>query len=84
VSCSLPANAVTVLSASYLARLNRRSTGRCTRRRTGLNRAAAASVPAAIASAPAATATGVWSRNTCVAISTSPAYTPTSSPVTIA
>ena len=37
-----------------------------TRRRTGLNRAAAASVAAA-------TATGVWTRNTWVASSTSPA-----------
>jgi hypothetical protein len=42
-----------------------------------LNNAAAASVEAA-------TATGVWTRNTWVVSRTSPAYTPTSSPVTIA
>ena len=50
---------------------------RCTRRRSGLNNAAAASVAAA-------TATGVCTRNTWVASSTIPAYTPTSRPVTIA
>ena len=65
-SFSRAANAAVVVSASYLARLNRRSTSRCTRRRTGLNRAAAASVAAA-------TATGEESRSTCVASSTSPA-----------
>ena len=56
-------------SASYRARLNRRSTARCTRWRSGLNSAAAASVEAA-------TATGAWIRNTWVVSSTSPAYTP--------
>jgi hypothetical protein len=66
-----------VRSASYLARLNRRSTARCTRLRSGLNSAAAASVAAA-------TATVLWNRNTCVASSTRPAYTPTSKPVRIA
>src|SRR5580700_11609418 len=71
------ANAATVWSASYRARLNRRSTAFWTRRRSGLNSAAAARVEAA-------TATGVWTRNTWVVSSTSPAYTPTSSPVTIA
>ena len=64
-------------SASYRTRLNRRSTTRCTRRRAGLNRAATASVDAA-------TATGEFAEKTCLARSTSPAYTPTSSPVTIA
>ncbi len=64
-------------SASYRARLNRRSTTRCIRRRSGLNSAAATSVDAA-------TATGVLSDTTCVASSTIPAYTPTSRPVTIA
>jgi hypothetical protein len=39
---------------------------------------------AAAASVAAATATGVWTRNAWVVSSTSPAYTPTSSPVTIA
>ena len=38
------ANAATVWSASYRVRLNRRSTVRCTRRRTGLNSAATARV----------------------------------------
>jgi hypothetical protein len=47
-------------------RLNRRSTISSTRRRTGLNSAAAASVEAA-------TATGVWNRNTWVFSRTSPA-----------
>jgi len=76
-SFSRAANAATVSSASYLARLNRRSTPRCTRRRTGLNSTAAASVAAA-------TATGVWSLSPWVASSTSPVYTPTSRPVTMA
>jgi hypothetical protein len=73
------AKAVTVWSASYRARLNRRSTIRCTRRRSGLNSAAATRVEPA-------TATGVDSEtgSAWVASSTSPAYTPTSSPVTIA
>jgi len=48
-SFSRAANAATVRSASYRARLNRRATMRCTRRRTGLNKAAAASVDAATA-----------------------------------
>ncbi|MGH3149715.1 MAG: hypothetical protein ACRDOB_03155 [Streptosporangiaceae bacterium] len=74
---SRPAKAATVCSASYLARLKRRSTVRWTRRRSGLNSAAAARVAAA-------TATGVWIRSTSVASSTRPAYTPTSSPVTMA
>ncbi len=65
-SLSRAANAATVWSASYRARLNRRSTARCTRRRTGLNRAAAASVAAA-------TATEAWIPSTWVASSTSPA-----------
>ena len=38
---------------------------------------------AAAASVATATATSVWNPSTCVASSTSPAYTPTSSPVTI-
>ena len=46
-------NAATVWSASYLARLNRRSTMSCTRCRSGLNSVAAASVETA-------TATGPW------------------------
>jgi len=58
-------------------RLNRRSTTRWTRCRTGLNNAAAARVAAA-------TATGDLTLSTCVASSTSPAYTPTSNPVTMA
>ena len=66
-----------VWSASYQARLNRRSTACCTHRRTGANRAAAASVEAA-------TATGELSRSTCWVSSTSPAYTPISRPVTVA
>src|ERR1700730_4014415 len=56
-SFSRAANAATVASASYRARLNRRSTRCCTRRRTGLNTAAAASVATA-------TATGVCTPNT--------------------
>ena len=43
------ANAATVWSASYRARLNRRSTARWTRRRSGLNSAATAGVEAATA-----------------------------------
>jgi len=34
-SCSRAANTATIWSASYRARLNRRSTARCTRRRSG-------------------------------------------------
>jgi len=45
--CNRAANAATVWSASYLARLNLRSTACRTRCRTGLNRAAATSVEAA-------------------------------------
>jgi hypothetical protein len=41
-SFSRPANASTMRSPSYRTRLNRRSTARCTRCRTGVNRAAAA------------------------------------------
>jgi hypothetical protein len=48
----------------------------CTRRRSGLNSAAASSVEAA-------TATGSWTWSTSVASSTSPAYIPTSRPVMI-
>src|ERR1017187_3490958 len=70
-------HAATVTSASYRARLKRRSTTRCTRRRTGLNSAAAARVDAA-------TATGDENDSSRVASRTSPAYTPTSNPVTIA
>jgi hypothetical protein len=51
-SFSPAANSSTMSSPSYRTRLNRRSTTYCTRRRTGANRAAAASVAAA-------TATGV-------------------------
>ena len=76
-SRSLAANAATRRSASYRARLNRRSTARCTLRRSGLNSAATASVDPA-------TATGSLTDTTRVASSTIPAYTPTSSPVTIA
>ncbi len=76
-SCSRAANAATIWSASYRARLNRRSTARCTRRRSGVNNAAAASVNAA-------TATGEENVSTRVASSTRPAYTPTSRPVTTA
>jgi hypothetical protein len=75
-SCSRAANAATVWSASYRARLNLRSTACCTRRRTGLNKAAATSVETA-------TATELGNRNTSVASMTSPAYTPMSNPVTI-
>jgi transketolase len=71
------ANAATVWVASYRARLNRRSTISCTRRRRGLNSAAAASVEAA-------TATVLWNDSTLVASSTRPAYNPISRPVTIA
>src|ERR1051326_4045650 len=46
---SLAANVTMVWSASYLARLKRRSTARCVRRLSGLNNAAAASVDAATA-----------------------------------
>jgi len=74
-SFSRAANAAAVWSASYPARLNRRSTTRCTRTRSGLKSAAAASVAAA-------TATGAWNPNTWVASRTSPAYTPASTPVT--
>ena len=77
MSFSRAAKAAAIWSASYRARLNCRSTRICTRRRTGLNRAAAISVAAA-------TATGVCRRSTWVASSTGPAYTPTSRPVTIA
>ena len=76
VSCSRAANAATVWSASYRARLNRRSTIRCTRRRSGLNSAAAASVAAA-------TSTGE-ENDAAPASATTPAYTPMSSPVTMA
>ena len=76
-SCSLAANAATILSASYRARLNRRSTVRWTRRRSGLNSAATARVDPA-------TATGSLIDTSRVASSTIPAYTPTSSPVTMA
>jgi hypothetical protein len=76
-SFSRAANASTVRSPSYRTRLNRRSTTRCTRRRTGVNKAAAASVDAA-------TATGELTDSTRVASRTSPAYTATSSPVTMA
>jgi nucleotide-binding universal stress UspA family protein/MFS family permease len=65
-SFSRAANAATVWSASYRARLNRPSTRRCTRRRTGLNRAAATRVAAA-------TATEECTLSTWVASSTSPA-----------
>ena len=65
-SLSRAANAATAWSASYRSRLNRRSTACCTRRRTGLNSAAAASVAAA-------TATGVRTLSTPMASSTSPA-----------
>ena len=74
-SWSRPANAATVTSASYRARLNRWSTIRCTRRRSGLNAAAAASVEAA-------TATDEDSASTWVDSRTRPAYAATSSPVT--
>ena len=47
--------AATIASALYRDRLNRRSTARCTRRRSGLNSAATTSVAGA-------TATGVWNR----------------------
>ena len=57
-------------------RLNRRSTTCCTRRRSGLNRAAAISVAAA-------TSTGE-ENDAAPARATTAAYTPTSSPVTIA
>jgi hypothetical protein len=57
--------------------LNRRSTIRWTRRRSGLNKAAATSVATA-------TATGDLTVSTWVASRTRPAYTPTSNPVTIA
>src|SRR5260370_21912614 len=57
------------------ARLNRRSTARCTRRRSGLNSAATASVEAA-------TATGVWHARTRVASRPTPASTPTTTPAT--
>ena len=59
------------------ARLNRRSTIRCTRRRSGLDSAAVVSVEPA-------TATGDDTGSAGVASSTRLAYTPTSSPVTIA
>jgi transposase len=65
-SFSRAANAATIWSASYRARLNRRSTARCTRRRSGLNKAAAISVEAA-------TATEAWNRSTWVASSTTAA-----------
>jgi hypothetical protein len=64
-------NAATTASALYRDRLNRRSTTRCTRRRSGLNRAAAISVLAA-------TATADLTGSTCVASRTRPLYTPTS------
>jgi len=57
--------------------LNRRSTARYTRRRSGLNKAAAARVKAA-------TAAEEETVSRCVVISTRPVYTPTSSAVTIA
>jgi hypothetical protein len=76
-SCSRAANAATVWSASYRARLNRRSTIRCTRIRSGLNSAAAASAEPATATVPVIDTTRVAS-------STIPAYTPTSRPVRIA
>src|SRR5208337_566717 len=76
-SCNRAANAATVCSALYWARLNRRSTTRCIRCRSGLNSAAAASVDPA-------TATGDVTVSTRVASSTRPAYTPSRRPVTIA
>jgi len=69
--------AATRVSASYRARLNRRSTARWTRRRSGLNSAAATSVAAA-------TATGALNGRTSVARSTSPANIPPSTAVTMA
>jgi hypothetical protein len=48
------ANAPMVWSASYRARLNRRSTLRCTRDRSGVNSAAAARVDAATGVRPVA------------------------------
>ena len=69
-------NEATTASASYRVRLNRRSTACCTRRRSGLNSAAAASVAAA-------TATGAFTGSTLVANSTSPANTPASTAVMI-
>jgi len=71
-----PVKAVTTASASYLVRLNRRSTACCTRRRSGLNSAAAASVATA-------TAAGPCTGSTLVANSTSPANTPASTAVMI-
>jgi SAM-dependent methyltransferase len=68
-SFSLAEKAATIRPASYRARLNRRSTARCTRRRTGLNSAATARVDPA-------TATGSLIDTTRVASSTIPAYTP--------
>jgi hypothetical protein len=76
-SFSRAANAATVWSASYRVRLNRRATARCTRRRSGLNSAAATSVDAA-------TEAEDENVSRCVVSRTSPAYTPISSPVTIA
>src|ERR1700730_1006722 len=73
-SFSRAANCATIRSVSYRARLNRRSTVRCTRRRSGWTTAAAASVEAA-------TATCECTDSTRVASSTSPAYSPTSNPV---
>ena len=58
-------NAVTTASALYRDRLNRRSTTRCTRFRSGLNRAAVISVQAA-------TATADLNGSTCVVSSTRP------------
>ena len=69
-------NEATTASALYRVRLNRRSTACCTRRRSGLNSAAAASVAAA-------TATGAFTGSTLVANSTSPVNTPASTAVMI-
>ena len=69
-------NEATTASALYRVRLNRRSTACCTRRRSGLNSAAAASVAAA-------TATGAFTGSTLVANSKSPVNTPASTAVMI-
>ena len=70
-------NPAITASALYRDLLNRRSTPRCTRRRSGLNSAAAASVATA-------TPTGVWNDSTWVASSTSPANTPASTALSTA
>ena len=70
--------AATIASALYRDRLNRWSTARCTRRRSGLNSAATTSVAGA-------TATGVCrTGSTWVASSTSPTNNPAVSAVTMA